>query len=153
MPAACCLAKGMRAALGFFPILSVISLCAKLEEQNQLKSFLNSENHQKDNFYDPAGSINLSSYCSPLSQEPLNSLISLKRYLNSLHAFCISSDWCPLKGKLHVYQRSPYLPFSLSLESLSCPLLMHIILQTRLARAQTAREQLHWCVNNATASN
>lgn len=87
--------KGDESCFFFPPILSVISLCGKLEEQNQLKSFLNSENHQKADFYDPAGSINLSSSCSPLSQEPLNSLILLKSYLNSPHAFCISPDWCP----------------------------------------------------------
>lgn len=141
----------------FFPILSVISLCAKLEEQNHLKSFLSSENHQKANFHDPAGSINLSSYRSPLSQEPLHSLISMKRYLNSPHAFCISSDWCPLlwvtaKENCMFIREARISHFSLSLGSPSCPLPMHIVLQTRLARAPTAREQLHWCVNNATAS-
>lgn len=122
--------------LHFFPTLSVISLCAKQGEQNHFTSLLNSEIQQKAGFCDLAGSISLFSYSSPLLQEPLNSLrFSLKRYLNSLHTFFISSDWSHLllikamrKQSTFIKEATVFLHFFLSCESPRCPLSVYTVL-------------------------
>lgn len=95
-PAACCLAKGMRAARFFLPqsyqsFLYVLSWKNKIASKVSWTQKITSK---------PISIIQLEAstfhLTIHLSQEPLNSLISLKRCLNSPHAFRISSDWCPL---------------------------------------------------------